>query len=692
MSHYDIQQSHNPLKSLLTRSRWTLTRPAIVKDNLFRCIELSDDLALANILRNDPWNTSSNCGKELIKAAEAKADSSCLKVVLANLLQSDRSKYTQLFLDAIEANQLSTVEILIDQCRVSIPGGDVGILKAAVEFERKEIVEKLIAGSYEPLNAQVIALQYAVDVQKNRIARELSRFSQTRLDRLSDQFKQILLLAVERAVPEVIPDLVARVHLKDFEKDKLFLSAVNFPNRAVFRALCRAIDDQAVRQDALSRVLSLNDLESAIVFINEETNLSEEVLSRSSYHQDVVTKSFITAVESIYAFESEANPKKALFEKLGYPTIPNIKTDAFSTDLKWAQQPFVQCCMYAAAAAATLAMGNMDKLERIMHSLISQDIHRISNTKGLSWKRYLDSLHQQPGFIQDFRDVIYEVAEVITFPILVRQAMIEEGGAPAKIEPLLIKARGLASQMVLIGKSTLDIQVMNGKWHRGGNRIPDEIRPISIWKNDGWIPLFNGTVALGPAVHITCLTTPNELEMEGNSMGHCVGSYSAACRGGTSQILSIRENNVAIGTIELNRAPAGEITPPNGPHWRVRQFRGYKNSAPEPTAKVAFEKFKILVREGKVVFNRETGLNAKELDDVKRLDEVTRITRFDLNRSNLVRRAALKHYRERVSVERSQTQNVALISDNAEKELQNWIASLPGQTQTNIVPDVPWLE
>lgn len=70
------------------------------------------------------------------------------------------------------------------------------------------------------------------------------------------------------------------------------------------------------------------------------------------------------------------------------------------------------------------------------------------------------------------------------------------------------------------------------------------------------------------------LASAEQLRVEGRKMGHCVGSYEAACRSGNSVIVSLRSDaGVPLSTAELHLVDGA-------PHIVAGQHRGTRNGAP----------------------------------------------------------------------------------------------------------------
>jgi hypothetical protein len=135
-------------------------------------------------------------------------------------------------------------------------------------------------------------------------------------------------------------------------------------------------------------------------------------------------------------------------------------------------------------------------------------------------------------------------------------------------------------------------------WHRRAAAIA-ALRNENQADRPGWPPLC--PVWTSPCGHyqIVPLTTAKALVDEGNTHGHCVGTYYEACRTGATQILSLREDGKPAVTAEilLDRRIAS---------IRVGQFKGFHDEVPgDPALHQVMRDFLRDLRSGRHPLNRE---------------------------------------------------------------------------------------
>jgi hypothetical protein len=269
------------------------------------------------------------------------------------------------------------------------------------------------------------------------------------------------------------------------------------------------------------------------------------------------------------------------------------KSDAFNREAPYNRSNFISVALYAMYLSQML--GGQKVAQEIFTSLISADISRIENTKGLSWKKYrqLEKLHL--GRIDTFIDVIQEVNNSLVTPIVLMH------GYDQCLLKGEIDTHGIAGRLLAQGKSSLDFAGINQSWHRAGNGLPATCRPLHA-RFDSWSPLFEGEVQLGHNFSIMALSSKRQLQEEGAALDHCVGvsSYPQSCFMGSCQILALRFQGTPCATIELGRGPATtgrvQLIDTELHQWSVVQFRGARNTMPTKVAHQALERFASLVK------------------------------------------------------------------------------------------------
>lgn len=483
--------------------------------------------------------------------------------------------------------------------------------------------------------------------------------------------KDPLIIAINNDNPRVVDAILDRTKL-DFDQLHFALrAACRRENSAIFRSLRdRGADIDYNNGEILDAILKSGDKFAQLGFyITEGATLKESHFSQRSGK----VGTFLEVVAPLVNGEAKNSIKEvraALPE--GVPRI--IKTDAISEQGSFQQQPIVSTFIRSAVLSCVLGRFNHTDVVAYLKSLLTEDIKRVEETKGLSWKRYVNGLEEQRLAISTFEDVIKEVAETLVLPVLIDKDPYQRRTLAAS----QVMAIELATRLICEEKSTLDILVLNAKWHRAGNRCPDDLRPYLLIGD--WAPLFDRPVEVSETYTVECLNTPNALRDEGSALSHCVGGYSQSCRNGDTQILSVRNNGVSQATVELSRADNGEIAIGNT-RWTVRQFKGAHNKAPPRTAETAFEQFKLLTRENKIEVAKSFVKREQVKNDeiLEKISAAERIFGFDLSETAKVRTSLLAHYDERVFVERGK-KRIALFAPAARARLEAW-AQNPEQVE-----------
>lgn len=355
-----------------------------------------------------------------------------------------------------------------------------------------------------------------------------------------------------------------------------------------------------------------------------------------------------------YITEVQAQSRSEILNFVGFLSL---KSDAFD---KIRENDFVliqKISIQAAVIAGILSDFELPNWELNHKELLKNDVMRVQETTGLSYRRYVTSLEEPRMPILDLKDVIDEVACCLSLPKLINEFCNQHAGRiPNKeqLESLQVEALKRASKAIFKNKTSLDLLGLNAKWHRGGNRCPDTLRPFI--RLETWTPLFEEVVDVGDGYTVECLYTGDALAAEGSDLSHCVGGYSSKCAVGDTQILSLRKDGLRCATIELNKSAVGEITAPSqSTRWNEVQFRGVKNRKPSTSEKEAFNNFIQLYRDGRVdlKISPETKIQVAKAQQHQEKRHIVSKLGFELENAEAVRTALLDHYRERVVIERS---------------------------------------
>lgn len=130
------------------------------------------------------------------------------------------------------------------------------------------------------------------------------------------------------------------------------------------------------------------------------------------------------------------------------------------------------------------------------------------------------------------------------------------------------------------------------KWHRRAATVA-AIRNEAQTDLPGWPALCPPWTSSCGTYSVVALTTADELMEEGNHHNHCVGGYYDTCRGGDTQILSLREIGVPMATVEVLLSE--DIKHPS---MRVGQFKGRNDAPAEPQYHTVLRAFLADLRSG----------------------------------------------------------------------------------------------
>ena len=353
-----------------------------------------------------------------------------------------------------------------------------------------------------------------------------------------------------------------------------------------------------------------------------------------------------------------------------------LKSDAFSSNLPWHSKPFVQVSLYAAYVASVLCPNSVEDLKEQFITLIKQDVKRVENTKGLSWKKYASSLDKHFSRFSDFSDVIREVSEVILLPLIAIKEEKSFSNSPLRSIIEVHKREALLLAQKLIGqeKATLDFATLNSKWHQGRNSIPANLRPLRMIGS--WSMLFE-PVECQNGVHIHALSTAKELIEEGESMDHCVGDggYTSACEEGRSHILSVRKGSKHLATIEIDRVRQdGDFKTPDGMQWKQIQFRGYDNGYVGNTAKQAYKDFLEQASRGGVVFFPK--LDKVERKKLATRNPISKVCGYELIKIKEIIPVIVEHYNTRICINRNNGTSIPLLGTQAVENIESKLSEI----------------
>lgn len=133
-------------------------------------------------------------------------------------------------------------------------------------------------------------------------------------------------------------------------------------------------------------------------------------------------------------------------------------------------------------------------------------------------------------------------------------------------------------------------------WHQLAPELMDLFASLESGDApEDWLPLIPAPWAAPNGLRLVPLCHPDALVAEGNRLRHCVGGYGAACRYGSSHILSIRgDDGQSVSTVHLD-AKDGMLT--------VKEHSGFRNSPPTEAAVQALDAFMAAAMSGDVVID-----------------------------------------------------------------------------------------
>jgi hypothetical protein len=447
-----------------------------------------------------------------------------------------------------------------------------------------------------------------------------------------------------------------------------------FPDRLTREGINEAAVTAAREKD-------LELLRELVLFGAEPAPVRRQLYGRRDRAERTVSIRYLELAEVVMSCRDAADPAVAL-EALFQSGRKTLKSDALQKERSFSDQHLVRCALWTAHAAALLGHESDTAAGRRFRELMQQDIERVESTTGLSWKKYEQELSKhQPG-LSDLRDAVNEVAEACVLPLLLQERF--EGRAEYRkywmsqgdLTKLRRRSERIASRLVCSDKSTLDTGILNKRWHKPGNRLPDELRPYKL--EGSWDRLFEGVVELGNGYSLVSLGTPSELRDEGSEvdgLDHCVGrgSYSTECLRGSTHILSLRKNGVRAATIEISAtSEEADFQTPDGTHWRRGQFQGQGGRSARKPEKKAWREFLKMIEEDKIELSSTHGRMIKPgmKPRTEPLREFELAIGYDIEQFETVIPALLKHYEDRVVISRKNGCNTPLVS--AEQFRKGW--------------------
>ncbi|MGA2257972.1 MAG: ankyrin repeat domain-containing protein [Thermoguttaceae bacterium] len=250
----------------------------------------------------------------------------------------------------------------------------------------------------------------------------------------------------------------------------------------------------------------------------------------------------------------------------------------------------------------------------------------------------------------DVADMVRQFADCVLLPQLLLDAGIKQPEQwkkldeeyPSQLSDILT---GLAAKMLLADKRLDQILAMNNEWHIPGNAIPDDLRPLrgGKWQlliNDIETPVtYHDPAGDHHALVIRALSSQDDLNREGTSLKHCVGTggYGTACLEGKIHILSVQTN-------EGTPLATAEVTLTGNPHWplEIKQFRGVNNGRPLAAAEAAFNWFRKELKDNKLQFRTPANGHWGKIKQKNKSSPVLQRVGFEPTQENID--VCLKHY------------------------------------------------
>lgn len=147
---------------------------------------------------------------------------------------------------------------------------------------------------------------------------------------------------------------------------------------------------------------------------------------------------------------------------------------------------------------------------------------------------------------------------------------------------------------------------LSEKWHEERARVvlllQQEDERNAVADDACWTPLLPAPYHWNKLT-IVELNTPDKLSDEASRLSHCVDGYSTYCYDGRSRILSIRDGDTSLATMELCLKPFKKV--PKVSNLHCAQLRGFNNKGFDPKSPVTAIANKLLsqIRSGAIKVN-----------------------------------------------------------------------------------------
>jgi len=136
------------------------------------------------------------------------------------------------------------------------------------------------------------------------------------------------------------------------------------------------------------------------------------------------------------------------------------------------------------------------------------------------------------------------------------------------------------------------------RWHRNVSQIESR-KPKPLFERQ-WHSLFQEQCIDGTT--FKCLTTHDELQMEGREMEHCVGGYVSDCMSASSHIIRVQSDTGERATLEIFFEKNKAV---------IKQNFGPKNKQPSTKMKEVCEHLLLKINSGEITLNPDRGSTTK---------------------------------------------------------------------------------
>jgi len=285
---------------------------------------------------------------------------------------------------------------------------------------------------------------------------------------------------------------------------------------------------------------------------NNDRNTDERKFNEINMQQNDVQKLYIDVVQG-----------KSLYKN---PACANLKLSR--RDVFWLMQAPEQLRMVNAvwwARYMSLTNGNREEATYIATSPIPR-AHGFSYFAGKDMKPVFTNahfscevLHSLAGFFLRNRVKQAEMVDLLDYLKSVYQKTIEDG-----------------KQFTMKGRTLESIRDQSIRWHRiiakEGKKEKMVWEPLGVLD---WEFSPKSGHGVGNTYRIMQLVNTNQLNSEGDIMGHCVAAYASACKSGRCGIFSLRTDTKNLVTIEVD-ATRDQIVQARGRYNRSITSDEYK--------------------------------------------------------------------------------------------------------------------